>query len=305
MMTDQTPSDHQIFNRSLIKAHRKRAEKHLAEHDFLLREVADRLYDKLLDVNRSFDHMVDLGSFGNNLSQLLNEKQPKSLIHQGLSQLSEAGMPEQSVAADSEFLPFQDESLDLVISNLDLHWANDLPGVLIQINRALKPDGLFLAALFGGETLFELRQSMMRAEINIDAGSSPHVSPMLDIRDAGGLLQRAGFALPVADTDRITVNYNDVFSLMKDLRGMGEANKLTRRFKGMSSRRLFMETNRVYHELFGADNDRIPATFDIIYLMGWAPDASQPKPLRPGSAKARLSDALGVKEWSAGEKAGQ
>ncbi|WP_417320793.1 methyltransferase domain-containing protein [Emcibacter sp.] len=304
---DQNPFAPQtavIFDRHQVRLHRDRAAGIFENHDFLFREVADRLYDKLLDVNRSFTRILDLGCHRGEMAAHLLKKEPDLLIRQDLSRKMLEYTGGLSVQGDEEFLPYQTESLDLVLSNLSLHWVNDLPGSLLQIRNSLKPDGLFLGAIFGGETLTELRQSLMQAEINMDKGAAPHVSPFVDVRDAGSLLQRAGFALPVVDTDRITVTYKDALSLMTELRGMGEGNALNKKFKGFSSREMIMETARVYHDLFADDRGRIKVTFDILYLMGWAPHESQQKPLKPGSAKMRLADALGVKEQGAGEKAG-
>jgi SAM-dependent methyltransferase len=207
------------------------------------------------------------------------------------------------VAADEEFLPFADESLDLVASALSLHWVNDLPGALIQINRALRPDGLLLAAMLGGDTLTELRQAMLQAELATENGAGIHVSPFADIRDAGGLLQRAGFALPVTDVERITVDYADAFALMRDLQGMAEANAVKERHKAPLKRRTLLATMEAYHDLFARPDGRVPATFDIVWMTGWAPHESQQKPLAPGSAKMSLAQALGSRELPAGEKA--
>jgi len=193
------------------------------------------------------------------------------------------------------------ESLDLMTSNLLLHAVNDLPGVLMQARRALKPDGLFLAALFGGETLTELRQSLAAAELEILGGISPRVAPFADVRDLGGLLQRAGFALPVADVERTTVRYRDFMQLIRDLRVMGETNALTERSRKPMRRDMLAATLAHYARHFADPDGRLRATFDIVYLTGWAPHESQQQPLKPGSAKARLADALGTKELRSGE----
>jgi len=209
------------------------------------------------------------------------------------------------VAADDETLPFRDGSLDLLVSALSLQFVNDLPGTLIQIRRALKPDGLFLAALLGGETLTELRQSFAEAEAETEGGISPRVAPFPDLRDVGALLQRAGFALPVTDVERVTVRYGTVFSLMQDLRRMGATNPLVERQRTPLKRRTLMRLVEIYDQRFTDPDGRLRATFEIIWLSGWAPDASQQKPLQPGSAKMRLADALGTKELPAGEKSGR
>jgi SAM-dependent methyltransferase len=209
------------------------------------------------------------------------------------------------VTADEEALPFRDGSLDLVVSGLALHFANDLPGVLAQIRRALKPDGLFLAALFGGDTLTELRQAFAEAESQIESGASPRVAPFADLRQLGGLLQRAGFALPVTDVERLTVRYGTAFDLMHDLRRMGATNTLMARRRVPLRRRTLMQMADIYARRFADADGRIRATFDIVWLSGWAPHPDQQRPLQPGSAKARLADALGTREISAGEKAGR
>jgi len=208
------------------------------------------------------------------------------------------------VVADEEALPFRDASLDLVVSGLALHFANDLPGVLAQIRRALKPDGLLLAALLGGDTLTELRQAFAEAESEIEGGASPHVAPFAELRQVGALLQRAGFALPVTDVERVTVRYNSAFDLMQDLRRMGATNPLVARRRVPLRRATFMRMAEIYARRFADADGRIRATFDILWLSGWAPHPDQQQPLKPGSAKARLADALGAREISAGEKAG-
>ena len=208
-----------------------------------------------------------------------------------------------SLVADEEWLPFREESFDLVTSCLSLHWVNDLPGALIQINRSLKPDGLFLSALLGGETLHELRTCLFEAEIAVTGGSGPRVSPLTDLRDAGALMQRAGFALPVIDADTITVTYASPFALMQDLRAMGETNAVLDRPKRGLRRDVLMRTAELYGSRHGLPDGRIPATFQVIYMHGWAPHESQPRPMRPGSAKSRLADALDTEEQQTGDHA--
>src|ERR1019366_9086697 len=209
-----------------------------------------------------------------------------------------------AVAADEEALPFRDGALDLVVSGLGLHFVNDLPGTLVQIRRALKPDGLFMAALLGGDTLTELRQAFAAAEAEIDGGISPRVLPFADLRDLGALLQRAGFALPVTDVDRLTVRYASPLALMHELRRMGATNPLIDRSRRPLRRATLARMLEIYAERFADPDARIRATFEIVYLSGWAPHESQQQPLAPGSARARLADALGTQERSAGEKAG-
>ena len=200
------------------------------------------------------------------------------------------------LVADDERLPFAPESVNLIVSLLSLHWTNDLVGALIQIRRALKPDGLFLGAYLGGATLNELRQSLLAAEVEVTGGAGPRVSPFADGLDAAGLLQRAGFALPVADVDRLTVFYSHPLKLMADLRAMGETNVLADRPRRPLSRAVLARMCEIYAERFARPDGRVPATFEIVSLTGWAPHDSQPRPLKPGSAKMRLAEALGVVE---------
>jgi SAM-dependent methyltransferase len=209
------------------------------------------------------------------------------------------------VLADEEALPFAEASLDLAVSALALQWVNDLPGTLAQIRRALRPDGLFLAALLGGDTLTELRQAFAAAETETDGGLSPRVAPFGDVRELGGLLQRAGLALPVADVDRVTVRYASPFDLMRDLRGMGATNALIERRRVPLKRATLLRMAEIYADRFSDPDRRLRATFDIVWLSGWAPHESQQQPLRPGSAKSRLADALRSIEQSAGEKPGR
>jgi SAM-dependent methyltransferase len=210
-----------------------------------------------------------------------------------------------AVAAEEEALPFRNGSLDLVVSALALQLVNDLPGALIQIRRALKPNGLFLAALLGGDTLTELRQAFATAEEETTGGISPRVAPFVDVRALGSLLQRAGFALPVTDLDRVTVRYDSPFSLMRDLRRMGGTNPLRSRRRLPLRRATLMRAADSYARTFSDEDGRIRATFDIVWLSGWAPDESQQKPLKPGAAVTRLADALKTHEISAGEKTGR
>ncbi len=204
-----------------------------------------------------------------------------------------ARAPGLRLAADEEALPFGEATFDLVTSLLSLHWVNDLPGALAQIRLALKPDRLFLAAMLGGETLKELRQALAEAEIAVEGGLSPRVSPFAGVRDAGGLLQRAGFALPVVDTETLTVVYSDPLKLIADLRAMGETNAINERRRSLTRRATLLEAADRYRKAFADAEGRVPATFQVIYLTGWSPHDSQPKPLRRGSAKASLADALG------------
>jgi SAM-dependent methyltransferase len=200
------------------------------------------------------------------------------------------------LCGEEEALPFKDASLGLVMSGLTLHFANDLPGALVQIRRALKPDGLFLGAVLGGQTLAELRDAFIAAETEVEGGASPRIMPMADVRDYGGLMQRAGFALPVVDADPVTVTYASPLGLFRDLRGMGATNALAARRKTFLRRTTLTRALEIYQQRHAAGGGRVKASFEIIYLSGWAPHESQQKPLKPGSAAARLADALGVKE---------
>ena len=304
-MRETVSPDVSVFDRRIVRLHRDRAARKFGEHDFLMREIGDRLVDRLADVARDFPLALDLGCRGGVLGGLLTGRgKVGSLIHADLSpSMARAVGNGPSVVADEEVLPFQENRFDLVASLLGLHWVNDLPGALVQINRVLKPDGLFIAAMFGGDTLSELRQSLMDAELDTEGGVSPRVSPFADLRDAGGLLQRAGFALPVADSDTVTVTYADPFALMKDLRGMGETNAVHHRRKTPTRRATLMRAAQLYHDRHADADGRIPATFQVLYLTGWRPHETQQQPLKPGSATGRLADALGTEERGAGEKA--
>ncbi len=298
------PSPMQVFDRALHARRRARAAANFDAHDFLIRRVADEIADRLAAVRRDFPLALDLGSHWGALRSVdLAPGKIGCIVAADLAPAMLARGQGARVAADEERLPFRDASFDLVASLLSLHWVNDLPGALVQIRRALVPDGLFIGALFGGETLTELRQSLSEAEIELEGGLSPRVSPFADLRDMGALMQRTGFALPVVDTDRVTVRYDNALKLMAELRGMGETNVLIERRRKPLRRATLLRAAAIYRDKFGLPDGRVPATFEIVTLTGWAPHESQPKPLRPGSAKARLADALGASEQPAGEKA--
>ena len=288
-----------IFDRLLQRRRRSRAAASPA--NFLLDHVAGELADRLSVVLRRFDLGIDLGTPGDAVRVVLRRLGAVGMIV-GADVIAR---DKPFVVADEEALPFRDASVDLVVSGLALHSANDLPGVLSQIRRALKPDGLFLAALLGGETLIELRQAFAEAESEIEGGASPRVAPFADLRQLGALLQRAGFALPVTDVERVTVRYSLAFDLMHELRRMGAANTLVARRRVPLRRTTVMQMADVYARSFADADGRIRATFDIMWLSGWTPHPNQQQPLKPGSAKARLADALGAREISAGEKAGR
>jgi SAM-dependent methyltransferase len=290
-------ADNLVFDRKLLRARRKRALA-LGPTTFLLERVAGDLVDRLSLVTRKFALAADIGTPGDTLRKLIARDKLAARIV-ALGDMAQGG---EHVIADEEALPLAEGSFDLAVSALALHFANDLPGALIQIRRALKPDGLFLAAMLGGETLHELREAFAAAESEIEGGVSPRVAPFADLRDAGALLQRAGFALPVTDIDRLTVRYDTAFALMHDLRRMGAANALVERRRTPLRRATLLRMAGIYAERFADADGRLRASFDVVWLSGWAPHASQQQPLRPGSAKARLADALGTIEIPAGEK---
>jgi len=289
-----------VFDRKMVREHRNRAARTWQDFDFLHKEVAERLCERLDDVVRDFPLALDIGCHGGEIGELMNGR--SKIGHLIQCDLSE-GMIERakdkgasSLVADEETLPFAAGKFDLIMSNLSLHWVNDLPGALLQINRCLKPDGLFIATMFGIESLRELRQSLSDAEMEVDGGLSPRISPFADVRDAGMLLQRAGFTLPVVDADAITVSYENPLKLMKDLKGMGENNKVLERRKNLTKRSLIFKAAQRYMEEFRDEDGRIPATFQVMFLTAWKADPSQPQPLKPGAATTSLADALGVPE---------
>ncbi|MCG2642363.1 MULTISPECIES: methyltransferase domain-containing protein [Bradyrhizobium] len=273
--TPQTPPA--LFDRSLLHTRQRRAMA-LGVESFLLDRVAEDMSDRLAAVMREFHVPADLWTPGEGLAGLRGR----------LPSIQGIALD----AAGSEKLPVVPESLDLVVSALALQFVNDLPGVFAQVRRALKPDGLLLAAMIGGDSLTELRQAFAEAEAECEGGVSPRVAPFADLRDIGALLQRAGFALPVTDVDRVVVRYGNAFTLMQDLRRMGAANVLIERRRTPTRRATLLRMAEIYAERFADADGRIRATFDIIWLSGWAPHASQQQPLKPGSAKASLAEAV-------------
>lgn len=278
--------------------------------DFLFTAVGDRLVDRLDDLRRRFPVALDLGCRTGGLADRIAGRGGIDTLIQlelspAMATIAARRRPAAPVAcADAEALPLAPASLDLAISCLDLHWVNDLPGALIQLRRALKPDGLLLAALFGLDTLPGLRHALAEAEIAVEGGLSPRMSPFTDVRDAGGLLQRAGFALPVVDSETITVSYATPLHLMRDLRGMGETNAVQARRRGFSRRATLLRAATLYADRHGTADGRVAAPFQILTLTAWAPSETQQQPLRPGSATHRLAEAMHTVEHSAGEKAG-
>jgi SAM-dependent methyltransferase len=297
-----------IFDRLLLRARRQRGLR-LGPETFLIDLVAGELAQRLRLVLRRFDLAADFGTPTAALrTAVMRDGAVGAMIAvdpviAAASSVAGDDAASLRVAADEEALPFADGTLDLAVSALALQAVNDLPGTLAQIRRALKPDGLFLAALFGGETLIELRHSFAAAESELDGGMSPRVAPFADVREMGALMQRAGFALPVTDVDRITVRYSSPLRLLRDLRCMGAANALVERRRVPLRRGTLMRAMDVYAERFADPDGKLRASFDIVWLSGWSPHESQQQPLRPGSAKQRLADALGTSEVGTGEKA--
>lgn len=293
-----------VFDRRRLRQHRDRAAGDFPAHDFLLREVAERIAERLDDISRSFGNVLDLGCHMGEIGRASARlRQADTMIRCDLSYEMARRAGPCAVVADEEFLPFGADAFDLIVSNLSLHWINDLPGALLQLRRALRPDGLLLAAMLGEGTLGELRDCLMQAEIEASGGVSPRVSPFAELRDVGGLLQRAGFSLPVVDRDRIVVTYDNAMKLFDDLRGMGESNVLTGQQRHFTGRGLLARAAELYHQRYAGADGRIPATFGVVFLHGWAPHASQQRPLAPGSAQSRLAKALQSEEISAGEPA--
>ena len=289
MMEGQIP---RLIDREALRARQARAAR-LGPATFLLDRVAEDMRERLGAVLRDFKDVADVWTPADVLDGVLGNALGRAASDQFAS-TARVGMFD---AAD-EALQLAPESLDLALSALALHFANDLPGVLAQIRRALRPDGLFLAALLGGDTLTELKQSYTAAEVELEGGLSPRVLPFADLRDLGALLQRAGFALPVADVDRVVVRYDNAFALMQDLRRMGATNVLMERRRTPLRRATLLRMAQIYGERFADSDGRIRATFDIVWLSGWAPHASQQQPLKPGSAKASLEEAVREKKTS-------
>ena len=275
-MTQDKSFGNAPFDRKLLRIRRQRAAGNLARHDFLLRETGGRLLERIADERREFSLALNLGCHAGEICDLL----PQYPGH-GIGQIVQCdmtyGMAEAAyglrIVGDEEALPFAPHSFDLVMNILGLHAVNDLPGSLVQIRRILRQGGLFLASMFGGATLHELHYCLSQAEIECEGGLSPHIAPMVDVRDAGALLQRAGFARPVADIETITVSYSDPMALMRELRGMGESNMLHTRRRSFLRRETLAAATQLYHEKFSGPDGRIRATFQIVNLTGWAPAA--------------------------------
>jgi SAM-dependent methyltransferase len=294
----------ELFDRGLLRRRRSRFAGEIGQHEFLLDRVATEIAERIEAILREFPLALDLGAFNGVLGRKVGGlPSVGAMIYAesapGLARLC----PRPAVVCDEDLLPFRDASLSLVVSGLALHRVNDLPGALIQIRRALRPDGLFLGAALGGRSLHELRQSLLEAEAEEEGGASPRIAPFADVRDYGGLLQRAGFALPVTDADLLTVIYPSPRDLMVEIRALGGGNVLAARRKEPLPRRTLQRAEEIYRSRFGTGDGRIKASFEIVYLSGWAPHESQQQPLKPGSAAQRLADALHTEEHPAGDKA--
>ena len=286
-------SNQVIFDRQAVRRHRDRAANDLGSFSFLFREIAERLADRLSDIRREFPLALDLGSHNGVLADILAGRgNIKAMVQCDISEKMMLGASGLRVVGDEETQPFAASCFDLVLSSGSFHWINDLPGTLVQALMSLRPDGLFLVNFFGGETLKELRLSLLEAENEFKGGAGLRVSPFADVRDAGALLQRTGFGLPVADSECLTVSYNSPLKLLHDLRGMGEVNAVIGRQKAFTSRKMLFRACTLYKNRYGDEVGRIPATFEIITLTGWAPAPNQQNPAKRGSGQFALKDVL-------------
>lgn len=289
----------QVFDRSVVRRNRERARPQRHEYSFLQEWSDKQLSDRLCDIKRTYEITLQIGSFSKSLTidpdkRITMDLSPQCMAKNGSNA---------QIVGDEEFLPFAKDSLDCVISSLCLHSVNDLPGTLIQIRNSLKPDGLFLASILGGQTLHELRQCLMEAELSLLGGAYTHIFPFVDMPQLADLMQRAGFSLPVVDFETLHVSYENIFSLMKDIRGMGEGNSLAERSRTYLRRDVLMKAAEIYAERFSDQDGRITASFDVLFMIGWAPAQNQQQPLRPGSAEQNLAEWLGTEEFSTHDKA--
>ena len=283
---------HILFDRELLRERQRRASRSGAEK-FLLQRTTEELFERLDTIARNFERAA-----------LIETPDAEALMQHLLAEGKVRAVDILDIQGVAESVSGEAARYDLAVSLLSMQWLNDLPGVLAQIKRLLKPDGVLLAAMMGGDTLIELRDALASAESEIEGGISPRVSPFVEVRTLGGLLQRAGLTLPVTDIDRFTVRYTNALALMRDLRRMGAANALTERSRKPLRRATLLRATDIYRERYADEDGRVRATFEILWLSGWAPHESQQQPLKPGSAKARLADALRAIEVPAGEKAG-
>jgi SAM-dependent methyltransferase len=283
-----------LFDRRAVRQHRRRALR-AAAAEFLYQDIVEKLSERLDEMApRSYRTALALATRGAFPAEISRVRPIEAAFA-----LEPAESSSCAIVADPDLLPLADASLDLAVALPFLHWVDDLPGTFVQLRRALRPDGVLLGAMFGGETLGELRLALTEAELAEEGGAGPRVSPFTSLRDLGHLLQRAGFALPVVDSERVTVTYENAFVLMRDLRAMGETNALIERRRGFTRRATLARAASIYAARFRRADGRIPATFEVLYFAGWAPHPAQPKALRPGSAAARLADALGTIERKA------
>ncbi|MAP94169.1 MAG: SAM-dependent methyltransferase [Ponticaulis sp.] len=298
-MMSNTPQS--VFNRQHVRSRRSRASSSYQQVEFIKSRVLEDIEDRILSTGRKFSRALCLGGYSEAVETMMAPYCETLITTDFSASRLQAG---QSVAVDEEWLPFAEHSFDLIISPLALHWVNDLPGTLIQIRHCLKPDGFFIAAMPGGASLHELRQVMLQAETDIRGGADMRVSPFADALDMSGLLQRAGFTLPVSDRDRLTIRYDNIFKLFQDLQNAGETHAPDGQ-RNPLSQRILMRAAELYQSEFADADGRIRATLDLVWMTGWSPHDSQPKPKRPGSARASLAEALGTKERSAGETTGR
>jgi SAM-dependent methyltransferase len=301
-MIKPSSSQPEIFDRSVIRKNRNRAFHNFKDHDFLFTLAGKYLNERLEIINREFPVALQIGARSDKdlEDKIIKTAGIKNLYHMDIAEnfLKDKKC---AILADEEFLPFKKHSLDLIISPLSLHSVNDLPGTLAQINYALKPDGLFLACIFGGATLDELRNAMMAADLTLKNGTSPHIAPFIDKQQMGALMQRAGFALPVIDSEEIKVSYSGFNKLLSDLKFMGEANAIKDRLNSFSSKSLFKMAKTFYKEHYSEDDGKLCASFEMIFMIGWAPHKDQQQPLKPGSAQHSLADTLNVEEIKTGD----
>ena len=292
-----------LFDRKLLRARRARFAHEIKAREFLLAHVAREIAERVELMLRPFPLALDLGAYHGLLGRQVAALPSVGTMIWAESALAFAALcPKPSLVCDEDLLPFKDASLNLVISGLALHRVNDLPGALVQIRRALAPDGLFIAALLGAGALIELRRALLEAEAETEGGASPRISPFGDVREYGALLQRAGFALPVADAETLEVLYKSPRELMREVRALGGGNVLLARSRKPLSRQTLQRAEELYRARHATPDGRVKASFEIVYLAGWGPDPSQQQPLKPGSAAQRLADALDTTELSAGDK---
>jgi len=294
-----------LFDRRLLRQRRARFAAEIEERKVLLAYVAREIAERIEIMLRAFPRALDLGAYRGLLGRTVADLPSVGDVMYAESVLAYARRcPAPAVVCDEDALPFKDGAFNLIVSGLALHRVNDLPGSLIQVRRALAPDGLFMAAVLGAKALTELRQCLLKAEEEIDGGVSPRVAPFGDVRAYGALLQRAGFALPVADAEEIEVVYPSPRAFMEEIRALGGGNVLMARSKKPLSRRTLARAEELYRSRYGTPDGKVTATFQFVFMSGWAPDPSQQKPLKPGSARNRLADALNTAEQSGGAKAG-